>query len=206
MEYSLYDADGRRKYLVPVERTRFLQACLDVKGPTGSFCVILALTGARITEVLQLTPERIDEANSAINFRTLKQNKKQKNPIRPTRAVPVPREVLMFLDGILHYREAQADPKRAKERLWDWSRTTGWRRVKKVMRIASAPSYVAMPKALRHAFGVEATMESVALTMVQRWLGHKQIKTTTIYTTVVGPEERQLAERMWRGFLEGIGR
>ncbi len=71
------------------------------------------------------------------------------------------------------------------------------------MLIAAAPHFVAMPKALRHAFGVEATLENIGLTMVQRWLGHKDIKTTTIYTTVIGPEERGLARRTWRGFWSG---
>src|ERR1700743_2271385 len=119
MEYSLYDAHGRRKYLVPVERNRFLQACLQVKGPTGCFCAILALTGARLSEVLALTPERIDDASGTINFGTLKQGK----PVRPTRTVPVPHELLVFLDCVHHYRDAQSDPKRAGERIWTWSRT-----------------------------------------------------------------------------------
>jgi|HubBroStandDraft_5_1064220.scaffolds.fasta_scaffold24163_2 integrase/recombinase XerD len=200
MEYSLYDARGRRKYLVPLERSRFLQAALEVKGPAGSFCATLALTGARLSEVLALTPERIDEPNSAINFSTLKQSRGR----HPTRAVPVPRELILFLDSVHHFRDAQHDPARAEERLWAWSRTTGWRRVKAVMKSASAPSFVAMPKALRHAFGVEATMESIALTMVQRWLGHRDIKTTTIYTTVVGPEERALARRTWPGAMRWL--
>src|SRR5690349_15152180 len=71
MEYSLYDGNGRRKYLMPLERDRFLQAALDVKGPTASFCAVLGLTGARISEVLALTPARIDESNCSINFMTL---------------------------------------------------------------------------------------------------------------------------------------
>jgi integrase len=198
MEYSLYDGSGHRKYLLPLERDRFLQAALNVKGPTASFCVVLGLTGARISEVLALTPARIDEANCSINLGTLKQRTS-----RPTRAVPVPRNLILFLDGVHHFREAQGDPTRMNERLWSWSRTTGWRRVKAVMRMASAPHFVAMPKALRHAFGVEATLENIGLTMVQRWLGHKDIKTTTIYTTVIGPEERALAKRTWRGFWSG---
>lgn len=196
MEYSLYDTYGRRKYLVPLERDRFLQAALKAKGKTASFCAVLALSGARISEVLALTPERIDEANGAINFETLKQRKRGH-----TRAVPVPHELILFLDDVHHFADAQRDPERARENLWAWSRTTAWRRVKSVMHMASAPSFVAMPKALRHAFGVEATLESVALTMVQRWLGHADIKTTTIYTTVIGPEERALAKRTWRGFV-----
>jgi len=194
MEYSLYDRSGRRKYLVPLERDRFLQAALNVKGPTASFCAVLGLTGARISEVLALTPARIDEANCSINFGTLKQRSSH-----PTRTVPVPRSLILFLDGVHRFREAQDDPMKMNKRLWSWSRTTGWRRVKTVMRMASAPHFVAMPKALRHAFGVEATLESIGLSMVQRWLGHKDIKTTTIYTTVIGPEERMLAKRTWRG-------
>jgi integrase len=195
MEYSLYDTYGRRKYLVPLERGRFLQAALTVKGPAGSFCAVLGLTGARLSEVLALTPARIDQANCSINFGTLKQRKS-----RPTRAVPVPRSLILFLDGVHDLSAAQNDPDREKQRLWTWSRTTAWRRVKHVMRMAAAPQFVAMPKALRHAFGVEATLEDIGLTMVQRWLGHKDIKTTAIYTTVIGPEERALAKRTWRSF------
>jgi len=151
---------------------------------------------------LALTPERIDEPNLSINFGTLKQSRRQKVPVRPTRAVPVPHELFLFLDGVHHFREAQSNPAQVRERLWTWSRTTAWRRVKLLMRKAAAPAFVAKPKALRHAFGVEATMENIGLTMVQRWLGHKDIKTTTIYTTAVGPEERALAERTWRSFLD----
>lgn len=199
MDYSLFDPLGRRKYLVSVERTRFLQACLDIKGPTGSFGAVLALTGARLSEVLALTPERIDEANIAINFETLKQRKRGQ-----TRAVPVPRELILFLDGVHHFADAQRDPEQARKCLWTWSRTTAWRRVKDVMQLASTPSFVSKPKSLRHAFGVEAMMEGVALTMVQRWLGHRDIKTTTIYTTAVGPEERALAQRTWKSFARAF--
>ncbi|WP_353609016.1 hypothetical protein [Labrenzia sp. DG1229] len=33
--------------------------------------------------------------------------------------------------------------------------------------------------------------------MLQRWLGHADLKTTAIYAHAVGPEERQIAARMW---------
>jgi len=196
MEYSLFDTLGRRKYLVPLERKRFLQAALEARGPTASFCAVLALSGARISEVLALTPNRIDEANCAINFETLKQRRRG-----IIRAVPVPRELLLFVDSVHHLSEARRDTKRADQRLWTWSRTTAWRRVKFVMQKAAAPSYASQPKALRHAFGVAATLEGVIITMVQKWLGHADIRTTTIYTTVVGKEERKLAGRVSRGLV-----
>ncbi len=37
----------------------------------------------------------------------------------------------------------------------------------------------------------------VPLDLVQRWLGHANIATTAIYTRVLGPEEREIAARMW---------
>ena len=197
MDYSLFDSQGRRKYLLPVERRRFLQAALDIKGPTASFCAVLAITGARISEVLALTPNQIDDANGSINFETLKQRRRG-----VIRAVPVPRELIFFLDGVHKLGTARSDPKRADELIWAWSRATAWRRVKLVMKGASAPAFVAMPKALRHAFGVEATLEGVSITMVQKWLGHSDIRTTTIYTTVIGKEERALALKTYRSLVK----
>ncbi|MEJ0042779.1 MAG: tyrosine-type recombinase/integrase [Rhizomicrobium sp.] len=191
MERSLYDERGRRKYLVPLESKAFLEAALFVRGPTASLCGVLVLTGARISEVLALTPERIDDATGTITFMTLKRRKRVVN-----RAIPVPRKLLNYLDAVHHYREAQRDPERACERLWTWSRTTAWRRVKAVMLAASIPRHISSSRAVRHAFGAKAVLKDVNLTMIQRWLGHARIETTVIYTTVIGPEERALARRM----------
>lgn len=192
MEWSLYDTRGRRKYLVSKERDAFLQAALQVGGKTASFCAVLMLSGARISEVLALTPERIDDGNCTINFETLK--RRQKGIIR---AVPMPRDLLFFIDCVHHYREALADPEKADKHLWSWSRTTAWRRVKFVMRKAANPDHLAKPKSLRHAFGAEAAMQLVSLTLIKKWMGHARIETTQIYTLLVGPEERALAKRTW---------
>jgi integrase/recombinase XerD len=53
-----------------------------------------------------------------------------------------------------------------------------------------------MPKGLRHAFG-RAFQASVPPHLVQRWLGHASLRTTSIYGDVIGPEERAFAARMW---------
>jgi len=193
MEWSLYDARGRRKYLVPTEREAFLRSAMCVGGETAAFCAVLVLTGARISEALALTPERIDDENSAINLDTLKRRRRG-----VVRAVPVPRNLLDFLDGVLDYRTARRDPERASKRLWSWSRTTAWRRVKAVIRLAATPSHVSKPRSVRHAFGAAATIESITLSMIQKWLGHADIRTTAIYATVIGKEERTLARRAWR--------
>src|ERR1043166_7004542 len=86
----------------------------------------------------------------------------------------------------------------AHGRLWSWSRTTAWREVKRVMRTAGLSGACAMPKGLRHAFGVNAFEAKVPPHLVQRWLGHASLRTTAIYGDVIGREERLIAARMWR--------
>jgi integrase/recombinase XerD len=84
-------------------------------------------------------------------------------------------------------------------------RTTGRRRIKAVMLLARIPGYVAMPKALRHAFGAAATTKSIAPFMIQKWLGHSDTRTTTVYPTIIGREERALARRAWMGLDKSLG-
>jgi site-specific recombinase XerD len=69
--------------------------------------------------------------------------------------------------------------------------------VKKVMAIARIVGTPAMPKGLRHGFGVKAIQSKGPLTLVQRWLGHASLRTTSIYCDVMGPDERAFAARMW---------
>jgi integrase len=201
MSWSLYDARGRRKYLVPKERLAFLRMAFQIGGQVGTFCAVLAFCGPRISEALALTPERIDDGVGALNFETLK--RRQRGIIR---AVPVPRKLLENLERVHHYRAAQRDKKLARIPLWRWSRTTAWRRVKEVMQRAGIPEYLCKPKALRHAFGVLAVLCKVALTLIKKWMGHAKLETTEIYTNVTGREERFLAQLTWKRAPPGFQR
>ena len=58
-----------------------------------TFGLVLAYTGCRISEVLELTPRRIDLAAQAITLRTLKQRRQN-----VYRAVPVPGGLLDDLE------------------------------------------------------------------------------------------------------------
>jgi integrase len=192
MEWSLFDAQGRRKYLVPIERTAFLRAALTAGGQTATLCAVLTFTGARISEVLALKPLDLDEANGTINVQTLKRRKSG-----VIRAVPVPHELFLYLNGVHHWREARENAIGADRRLWTFSRTTAWRRVKYVAQLANSPQYLRSPKVLRHAFGVDARIKGVPIELIKICLGHARIETTFIYTTVVGPEERDFIGRTW---------
>jgi len=183
----LFDKSGNRKYLTSAERKAFMDAARRAEPEVETFCLTLAYTGARISEVLALAPARIDTAAQAIVIECLK-----KRGRGIYRAVPVPTELLARLE-VVHGLSASPN-----ERIWPWGRTTAWLRVKEIMRDANIASSWAMPKALRHAFGVAGVADaSVPLNMMQKWLGHSRIETTAIYANAVGTEERAIAARMW---------
>jgi len=46
-----------------------------------------------------------------------------------------------------------------------------------------------MPKGLRHGFAVAAFQTRVPPHLIQRWLGHASIRTTSVYSDVMGREE-----------------
>lgn len=69
--------------------------------------------------------------------------------------------------------------------------------VLEVMKAADVKGPQATPKGLRHGFGVAAIQAGIPLNLLQRWLGHAQLTTTAIHANAVGPEERNIAARMW---------
>jgi integrase len=183
MSGSLFDRNGVRKYLTARERLAFVYAASNGGAASSTFCLTLAFTSARISEVLALTVSRIDAADEVIIFETLKQRKKS-----VYRAVPVPRALVPLLTS---YGCGKAG------RLWPWGRTTAWKMVKAAMKEAGIPDNLCKPKALRHAFAVKAGQKAIPLNIVQRWLGHARIETTAIYASAIGDEERNLARRAW---------
>lgn len=183
MSGSLFDGGGVRKYLTSKERIAFVRAASKERKAVSTFCLTMAFTGARISEVLALTAARIDSADKAIIFETLKRRRK-----RVFRAVPVPCALILLLTEYGTDREG---------RLWPWGRTSGWKIVKAVMSEAGIAECLCKPKALRHAFAVEAGQNGIPLNIVQRWLGHARMETTAIYAGAVGDEERNLARRAW---------
>jgi integrase/recombinase XerD len=190
---SLFDRRGNRKYLTAVERRAFLNATGDMPADVRAFLVTLAFTGARISEVLSLSPAHIDVGAGMIVIETLKKRRRG-----VFRAVPVPPALLNELGNL--YAGRRVLPSWQNSRLWPWCRTTAWRHVKVCMSRAGVVGPQASPKALRHGFAVGALDAKVPLPLVQKWLGHSRLSTTAIYANAVGDEERAMASRYWDAF------
>lgn len=191
--FSLFSQTGARKYLSNAERKRFRAAITHLPSRERLFCETLLWSGGRVSEVLALVPDAIDLDNGSVALITLKRRKQG-----IVRQVPLPRSTIRELAREFRIRESQLDSATANIRLWPWSRTTAWRLIKRVMSAAGVTGLPASPKGLRHTFGVSAFQGNVPPHLVQRWLGHASLRTTTIYGDVSGKEERQFASRMWR--------
>lgn len=185
---SLYSGKGRRKYLTLAERTRFLAAARQCRRPdVRALSLTLAYTGCRISEALALTRSAVEVESGFIAFRTLK----RRAHAVVMREVPVPPELLAA------FRNVNAGPG-PDARFLRLSRSQAWRHIKALMRKAGIPDGPqASPKGLRHGFGLHAIRCGVPLNLVQKWLGHARMETTAIYLQATGPEEREMAKRMW---------
>jgi integrase len=184
---SLFDPTGNRKYVTPAERIAFLRAAEKMPTEIRAFLLTLTYTGARISEVLALTPARIDRHNGVIVIESLKKRRQG-----VFRAVPVPASLL---DELASLCPSSAGSERLC--LWPWCGTTAWQHVKGCMASADIAGPYASPKALRHGFAVGALNANIPLTLVQKWLGHSRLSTTAIYANAVGDEERAIASRFW---------
>jgi integrase/recombinase XerD len=146
---SLFTPSGGRKYLNTAERNQFRRTCNTRPSEVRLFCSVLYCSGCRISEALALTSAAIDLDDRVATFQTLKRRRKG-----VMRQVPLPASLVGDLDRTFKLRDRQQDSIRSAERLWPWSRVTAWRRIKSIMVAANVTRSAAMPKGLRHSFGV----------------------------------------------------
>ena len=193
-DFTLWDERGARLYLTPEERDAFRAVARAQDDTyTRTFCQLLYYTGCRISEGLELTPQRFDWSEQTVILRTLK--KKGKNRHKVFRRVPLPDPFLDELNLVHHLKGSGA--MKATSPLWTFHRQTAWRKVKGVMQRAGIEGAHANPKGLRHGFGVAHALNKTPLPLLQRWLGHSSSETTAIYMQAVGAEERELASGVW---------
>ena len=197
LNITLFAHGGERKYLNASERLKFYNAIGLLECPKEkAFCKLIYWTGCRPSEALNLCLQNVSVDEQYVIINSLKKRGRGKG--RSFRAVPVPREFAEELDEIFAIRATQATGGSGLEqRLFTFSRTTGWLRTKHVMTMAGLSGIRACARGLRHSFGVSLIMAKVPLTSVQTWMGHADMATTRIYLDLDATEDRAIAERMW---------
>ena len=148
----------------------------------------LLRTGARVSEALLISPKYIDLNLNAVRLTTLKK-KKGKNRELPKRTVNLHQDLR---DTYMQYLlEAHIDQS-ANQRLFPMTR----QRVDKFFKSICGPDIKFHAHKLRHTFAVNAVRAGIPLNVLQAWLGHSSILTTSIYTQIAGQDTRGYMERM----------
>lgn len=188
---SLYAADGARKYLNAAERRRALAVMEQLPDDKALFALTLAWTGARISEVLALSPASFQTECGLVAIVTLKRRGFF------VREVPIPPALIARLERQFRLSARQRIAEASGRRLWPWSRVTAWKIIKGVMQQAGVTGKQACPRGLRHAFGIATLQANVPINLTREWLGHASISTTAIYAAACGPEQIAFAQRFW---------
>jgi integrase/recombinase XerD len=175
---------GQRKYVLPTERKTLTEVCQSLPTPERLFILTLLHTGCRLSEALELTDGSLDARAGYVLFRTLKQRDTTRH-----RAVPIPDDLM---EGLVAYSASNDGL-----RIWRVGRTQAWTWVKQAMQQAGITGTAATPKGLRHGFGVACVEVGIPLTLIQKWMGHADLRTTAIYLNVSGAEERRQAMKLW---------
>ncbi len=144
----------------------------------------LLRTGARIDEALMLRP--ID-FNLNINTITLITLKKKKHT---TRIIPLHPELK---DAVMAYFLEYNINTKSSDLLFSMKRQAVDIYMKKMQKDLSTRVHA---HKFRHTFAVKAILSGTPLNILQQWLGHSSIFTTSIYLDVTGMDTSDFMKRM----------
>lgn len=177
--------DAMPAYLLKPEVLGLLEA---EKHPTYRLILdLMWTTGARISEVLALTPSSFidDGYDFGVILKTLKQR-----PGRPSNAAlqRSPKRYVPIVDRLLQDRIQSylyAGNFKKTERIFPMARQTVNRHIDALVeRVGGAPFSISA-HTFRHSFAIHLLLHGRPLKYVSQLLGHKSIDSTEIYTNVL---------------------
>ena len=148
-------------------------------------------TGGRIDEILMVRPSDVNLATNSIRLKTLKQGK-DKNGIQKEKYRVIPLHIDLK-DTYMQYLLDMNISTKSVDPLFPMSRQVVDLYFKKMQRMLGFRIHA---HKFRHTFAVKAIMDNVPLNVLQQWLGHSSIFTTSIYTQITGMDTSQFMERI----------
>ena len=148
-------------------------------------------TGGRIDEILMISPSDVNLATNSIRLKTLKQGK-DRNGIQREKYRVIPLHVDLR-DAYMQYLLDMNISTKSEDPLFPMSRQVIDLYFKKMQ---DKLGFKIHAHKFRHTFAVKAIMDNVPLNVLQQWLGHSSILTTSIYTQITGMDTSQFMERI----------
>ena len=180
----LLSSEEMPAYLLKPEVLRLLEQEDDL-----SYRLIMDLmwsTGARISEVLALTPERFvfDRYDHMVILDTLKKRGRPKRKAlqrSPKRFVPICEpELINRISTYLYMNKFKKG-----ERLFTMARQSVNRHIKAAVSKAGGAPFPISAHTFRHSFAIHLLLHGRPLKYVSQLLGHSSVKSTEVYTNVL---------------------
>ncbi len=140
-------------------------------------------TGARVTEALSVKVSDIDFYSKVVRMPSLK----KKNP--QIKTIPLQGELLGELGAYMGQKGLKKE-----DRIFSITRQHAHRITQDACIQAGIEKKRAHPHVLRHSFSVNAVLQRVPLPILQKWLGHSDIKNTMVYLQILSQDTRDFYE------------
>jgi site-specific recombinase XerD len=142
-------------------------------------------TGARVSELLMITPRDVDFHASVIRIPTLKRRKPH------IRVIPIKSGLLgEIAKHIAVIKPSDTEP------LFTINRTRIFQIIREACKRAGLYDKRSHPHSFRHSFAVQCVLSGVPPLVLNEWLGHANVVNTLIYTKVLATDSKQFYERV----------
>jgi len=142
-------------------------------------------TGARVTEALSVKVSDIDFYSKVVHMPSLKKKSPQ------IKTIPLQGELLGELGAYIGQQGLKKD-----DRIFCISRQHAHRIVRDACIKGGIEKKRSHPHVLRHSFSVNAVLQRVPLPILQKWLGHSDIKNTMVYLQILSQDTRDFYEAL----------
>jgi len=186
----MFDEDGNLKYLNEKERYAFFEAVeCRLRGRKRLLCLVMFFTGCRVSESLDIIPNRLLPDQNMIAILTLKKRGKAK-----FRYALIPPALMVDLMKYVYGQGIGPD-----QRIFPVTRQTAWRWVKEVMKLIGITGKKACGRGLRHTFATAHAATDTSEKLVGKLLGHGSKTSTKIYYDIPRETEIRQAKKIWYG-------
>jgi site-specific recombinase XerD len=148
-------------------------------------------TGGRIDEVLLIKPSDVNLATNSIRMKTLKQGR-DRNGIQKEKYRIIPLHADLR-DAFMKFLLDMNISTKSEDPLFPMSRQVVDLYLKKMQ---DKLGFKIHAHKFRHTFAVKAIMDNVPLNVLQQWLGHSSVFTTSIYTQITGMDTSEFMGRV----------
>ena len=147
-------------------------------------CLFLWQTGMRVSEALSVKVEDIDLMGKALKVKTLKRQNHM-------RVIPLQNGFVGEISLWINQQELKR-----KDNLFRFNRITAFNKVRKSCKLAKLNDDRSHPHTFRHSFAINCIIQSVPVTVLREWLGHRDITKTLIYTQILAQDSRVFMENV----------